>query len=284
MEIKKGSLPTINNFTCYNSHLRLVNYIIYQEYINAKRENRNDWALNASNKLKEYGIDRTPTTLISTFASIRNGTRSPIASSGFANIQSRYEKDAMYARLETYIHEYLYETFYVGLPANQLIDVAKKYDNVVACERDEVMFNFMIDLNKYIIEKDIEIENDNVFNYLNLTSKKFNVFDLDLMEAVSEERIINIAEGIKRTAMDVAVVLLVSIGGRHISIAEYKNLMPKRLIDELERDGCWRVINNPFSGKYKDVIIPMRYEILVIEKQRNLEAERIKKLWEDWDA
>lgn len=284
MEIKKGSPPTINNFTCYNSHLRLVNYIIYQEYINAKRENRNDWALNASNKLKEYGIERTPTTLISTFASIRNGTRSPIASSGFANIQSRYEKDAMYARLEIYIHEYLYETFYVGLPANQLIDVVKKYDNVVACERDEVMFNFMIDLNKYIIEKDIEIENDNVFNYLNSTSKKFNVFDLDLMEAVNEERIINIADGIKRTAMDIAIVLLVSIGGRHISIAEYKNLMPKRLIDELEKDGLWKVINNPFSGKYKDVIIPMRYEILVIEKQRNVEAERIKKLWEDWDA
>jgi len=269
--------PKIENFTCHNSHNRLMNYIILNEFVKAKREKRTDWAVRSSNWLREnFGINRTPGTILSMLSSIKNGSRSPICSSGFngkdLDPQSRYEKDAMYARFEVYIHEFLngISTFYVGLPANQLVCVAKKYDSIIACEFEKNMALYMMDLNRFVIDNpNVRVEPVNIFNYLEVTKNKFNVFDLDLMTSLTEIRIEKIVSVIKRTALDRAVVILVSIGGRHISTKEYEALMPTKFIYEIEKDGDWKIINAaPFCGNYRDLVIPMRYAITVIEREK----------------
>ncbi|MFA5048367.1 MAG: hypothetical protein WC516_05100 [Patescibacteria group bacterium] len=274
--IQEKLTPKIDNFTCYNSHLRLVNFSIYNEYVQAKREGRKDWANRATKwLLKNHGISRTPGTLISMFASIKNGSRSTISSSGFIgddlDPQSRYEKDAMYARFEVYIHEFLYnvDTNYVGLPANQLVHVAQNYNSVVACEREQNMAFYMRDLNRFIVKKsNVRVEQIDIFDYLKTTKNRFNVFDLDLMESLSAPRIEYIAKMIKRTALDRAAIVLVSVGGRHITKKEYEQLIPSKFVQELELSGVWKVINSaPFCGRYKDLKMPMRFVVLVIERQ-----------------
>lgn len=270
--IREKLTPNISELVCYNSHLRLVNFIIYSEYIQSKVEHRDDWAIRAASWLKNrYNIERSPNTLKSILTDIRNGTRNAICASGFigdVEPKSRYEKDVMYGKFDTYIHEFIKEPLcYVGLPANQLVYVSQRYDSIVACEHEKVMAMFMEDLNKFIIKnKDITVERKDIFKYLEGTSNRFNVFDLDLMEALTTERIEYIAKSIKKTAMNRSAILLVSIGGRHITMKNYKELMPGNFINELERDGVWKVINVPFSGRYKDIKMPMCFEILILER------------------
>lgn len=273
LTIREKLIPKIDNFKCYNSHLRIVNFSIYSEFVKAKREGRKDWADRASKWLCEkHGIVRTPGTLIGMLASIRNRSRSAISASGFIgddlDPQSRYEKDIFYGKLEVYVHEFLcdFDKHYVGLPANQLMYVAQKYDTVVACERDQNMAYFIRDLNRFIIKKsNVVVENSDIFDYLMATEKKFNVYDLDLMTHLTEAKIKNIVKSIKRTAAKRAVVALVSIGGRHITIKEYKTLMPEIFINEMEYEDEWCVVGN-FSGKYKDIKMPMFWEIFTIER------------------
>lgn len=273
LTIQEKLTPKIDNFTCYNSHLRLVNFSIYNEYVQAKREGRKNWAEKAAEWLREkHGIVRTPGTLISMFAAIKNGSRTAISASGFIgedlDPQSRYEKDVFYGKVEVYVHEFLcdFNKNYVGLPANQLMCVAQKYDTVVACERDQNMAYFIRDLNRFVVKKpNVLVEHSDIFDYLMATEKKFNIYDLDLMTHLTELKIKNIVKSIKRTADKRAVVALVSIGGRHITIKEYKSLMPEIFINEMECEGEWCVVGN-FSGKYKDIKMPMFWEIFTIER------------------
>lgn len=264
--------PKTGDFTCINSQLRLINFIIYYEYIQAKRDKRTDWADRAAAFLWDnYAIERSPGTLISMFASIKNKTRNAISASYFAGDlepKARYGKDLMYARLDVYIHEVLKNSrrYYVGLPANQLIYVSNKYNSIVACERDAKMFEFMTDLNKYVInDSRVAVEHTDIISYLETTDKKFNVFDLDLMEALTPSKIEQIANAIVRTAMDPAIVFVVSMGGRHITKKEYERLMPVLLETKLESGG-WKIRGEPYSGRYKDFVMPMRVEILTLDR------------------
>lgn len=276
LTIREKLIPKIDNFKCYNSHLRIVNFSIYNEYVKAKREGRKDWADRASRWLcDKHGIVRTPGTLIGMLASIRNGSRAAISASGFIgddlDPQSRYEKDAMYARFEVYIHEFLHgiPTYYVGLPANQLVSVAQKYNSTVACEREPSMAIFMRDLNRFVVKNvNVRVEPVDIFDYLSVTKNKFNVYDLDLMEALNAGRVEYISSLIKRTALDRAVIVLVSVGGRHITKKEYDQLMPSKFVENIEENHEWKIINSaPFCGRYKDIKMPMRFVVLVIEKR-----------------
>jgi hypothetical protein len=126
----------------------------------------------------------------------------------------------------------------------------------------------MCGLNKHIIKNEnVAVENVDIFKYLNSTNNKFNVFDFDLMEALDENRVKQIIDVVDKTALSRAIICIISVGGRSISSKEYKDIMPKVLINEIGNKGIWRIINKPFSGKYKDIIMPMRVEIVVIEKQ-----------------
>jgi len=276
-EIERRFTPRVKDFVCYNTHLRVVNQIIYKEFIFAKWEGRDDWAERASVRLeRDHGITRTPSTLQSMLGQIRNGTRDGIAASDFTQgfsyesiPASRYEKDAMHARMDILIHERLdgRQLHYAGLPANQIVSVARRYNTVAACEKDQKMATFMFDMNRYISQSDyVKIYNEDIFEFLERTNKKFNVFEFDMMCALDSQIIRRMARAVLKTALSPALIAVVSIGGRHISKFEYECLMPYVLIGELEKSAEWSVTNNPFSGRYKDIKIPMRYELLIIEK------------------
>jgi DNA-binding CsgD family transcriptional regulator len=254
-----------------------VNQIIYKEFVWAKWEGRNDWAERASVRLeRDHGISRTPGTIQSLLGQIKNGSRNGIAASDFTQglsydsiPSSRYEKDAMHARMEILIHEHLYghRLHYIGLPANQIVSVARAYDTVVACEKDKQMTRFMFDMDRYINQSSrVRIYNEDVFDFLERTNKKFNVFEFDMMCALNSKMIKRMAQAVLRTALSPSLIVVVSIGGRHISTYEYEVLMPYVLIGHLEKSAEWSIINHPFSGRYKDIKIPMRYELLVISK------------------
>jgi hypothetical protein len=265
----------VKNFVCFNTHLRIVNQIIYKEYIFGLWNNRKDWEFMASIRLaKEHGIISTPNTLKVNLSKIKNKNRSAIAASDFTSglsytsvPLSRYEKDAMHARMEVLEHQFINRpTYYVGLPANQIIAVSRQYDRVVACEKEYLMSKFMFDMNRYVgKENNITIHNKDILDFLKHTRRKFNIFDFDFMWIISPELIKNLALCIKRTSKDRALIAVTSAGGRKITEKRYKELMPKLLISELNKD--FSIINKPFSGKYKDHIIPMRYELLVIERK-----------------
>lgn len=278
-EIDRRLTPRVKNVVCYNTHLRIVNQIIYKEFIFAKWEGRNDWAERASVRLeRDHGITRAPRTLRSLLGQIRNGSRDAVAASDFTQgisydsvPSSRYEKDAMHARMETLICEYLdgHKLHYVGLPANQIVSILRTYDTIVACEKDPQMAKFIFDMNKYICKSPwVKVHNGNIFDFLENTNRKFNVFEFDMMCAINSKMIRRIANTTLKTALSPALIVVISIGGRHISTNEYETLMPGTLIGEIEKSGEWSVINNGWyaGGRYKDIKIPMRYELLVIQK------------------
>ena len=266
-EIERKFTPKIDNFICYNTHLRIINQIIYEECF---RTNGNKWVAYASARLiKEFGIYRADDTLERMLRNIRNGSRLGVALSSFANkMTSRYEKDVMYSKVEMLIHEHLGDDLsYIGLPANQIVSLIQKYSNIWAYEVNKDTFKFMAFLNKVMDKKAIVI-NDDIFSFIDLPcpedkSNMFNIFDFDLMCALNENIIDKIINMLNVSAKKTSIVSIISIGGRHISSKEYNNLMPilYRKINKFFN------IKTLYSGRYKDLKFPMRYELFVLDRK-----------------
>ncbi len=266
----------INNLVCYNTYLRIVNQIIYKEFIFGLWNKKKNWFVKASERLKrDHGIQIAPGTLKQNLSKIKNKTRNAIAASDFtAGISyessplSRYEKDSMHARMDALRHEFIDgPSFYVGLPANQIIAVSRQYNYVAACEQDYLMSKFMCDMNRYIGKGDnIRVYNKSILNFLKHTDMKFNVFEFDFMGIITSKLIEEMAFYIRKTSMSRALIAITSVGGRKITIKKYKELMPSLLIHYISRNEDFSIINKPYSGKYKDHRTPMQYELLVIEK------------------
>ena len=277
-EIEKRFTKRVKDFVCFNTHLRIVNQIIYKEYVCPLLEGKSNsnWYKKASERLeKDHGIFVSPATLIAHLRDIKNGKRSPVAASDFTSgfsydslPSSRYEKDALHARLDTLIHTFILEdTHYVGLPANQIVATSQKYDNISACEKDFDMYKFMYHLKDLVIKnKNVDIFNNDILYYLEQTDKKFNVFEFDFMGIITPRLVNRIANCITRTSMDTSIVSIVSIGGRKITIKDYERMMPYSLIFQLRNKG-FGLHCKSISGRYIDHKSPMRYELLVIKKE-----------------
>lgn len=280
LEIERRSVKKVKDFICFNTYLRVVNQVIFKEYIYPLLEfkSNKNWNIKASKRLKEdHGIYLCPMTLKKHLRDLINGKRLSVAASDFISgfsyknsPLSRYEKDSVYARLDLLTHLYIYEDInYIGLPANQLLYCSHKYSNIVACERNIDMARFMYKMkSEFIKNKNVDIIHGDILDYLAVTDKKFNLFDFDFMCAINSEILNKLANCIARTAMKTSIISIVSIGGRRITIKEYERLMPYSLIFKLENKG-FKIITKPFSGRYKDHKFPMRYELFTIKHLEN---------------
>ena len=263
---------------CPNTRHRIINQVIYEEFISALWSGQEMWEEVAHLRLKEYDIDVSSGVLKSYKAQIKNGSRSPISSSNFSNslfgssFSSRYGKDAMYGQFSLWEKIYLkdQEKIYVGLPANQILFINQMYgaENVFACDSDEYMIRFMVGLQEHFSNRPhANIFYGNIFDFLSDTDVKFSVYDLDLMcHANAPGLVSQTAKGIVETAQDRAVINIATSVGRWISEETYFSIMPGELIAEIEKYG-YNVLD-VFSGGYNDRIIPMKYEFLAIERRK----------------
>jgi hypothetical protein len=259
---------------CPNTRHRLINQIIYEEFILALWEKRSGWARKARRRLLEYNIDLTEGVLHTYKRQIKDGARDPISASNFSGDvfggthASRYGKDGMYGQFHMWEMFYIEGTKrYVGLPANQLLCANQHYGsaNVFACEKNKVMSRFMFDLQRHFSQPPYStIVNEDIFTYLEQTDNQFSVFDFDLMcHANSDGLVDRLARCIVRTATDVAVINIATTVGRWIDEIEYRSIMPGKLVRKIQRISDFCVFNS-CSGGYNDKVVPMRYEFLVI--------------------
>jgi len=258
---------------CPNTRHRIINQIIYEEFIAALWDRRRNWTRPARRRLLEYGIDLSEGVLVTYRRQIRNGERDPISAPSFSgdlfngSYASRYGKDGMYKQFEMWQRFYVKtKGKYVGLPANQILSITRDFgaENTFACERDEVMAAFMFDLQRYfskpphatVIKKDI-------FEYLESSNNTFSIFDFDLMcQANTEGLLERLAACVSRTARFPAIINIATTVGRWITDEEYRSLMPYELIRQLRAHGIDTI--DSYSGGYNDRIIPMRYEFLAL--------------------
>ena len=264
---------------CPATKLRIVNKVIYEEYASNNEKDNKKWAIKASERLKKHNIKISPSTLSQYKNKIILGKRDPICATSFGNeidndkCGSRYGKDEMYAKFELYQDLFLLGGVknYVGLPANQIVKISKAYNSVVACETNQKMYEFMTKVHSLLSEKDnVDIKNENIFSYLGNTSKKFSVFDFDLMCNIDSKGLIdNIAESIYNTSEQVAVVNVATSYGRKITEKKYESMMPHMLINKLVSKGL--AVPHFYSGKYNDRIIPIKYLMFVVRRMENRE-------------
>ena len=107
----------------------------------------------------------------------------------------------------------------------------------------------------------IEIFNKNIFSFLEATEKRFNIYDIDLMICLKEPIIERMAKCIEKTMDEKAIVNITSCIGRKITEKEYNDLMPQKLLDNLNCKILFK-----YSGGYCDRVIPMRFFLMAIEK------------------
>lgn len=196
--------------------------------------------------------------------------RDPVCASAFSEkspggLAARSGKETMYGQIDLLERTFLQGIglSYVGLPANQILSVIRKYgDSVRACERDRRMVRFMRFLkDRFFPESGAHVIDGDIFWYLDETEERYTVFDIDLMMYVKGSTVDQIASAVNRTAGQRAVISVASCIGRKITEAEYRTLMPSRLIEKLKL----RVLAN-YSGGYCDHVAPMRYELLAVER------------------
>lgn len=256
----------LRNWPDANARNQIINQIIFEEH--AKNYDRSIWPNVASNRLKFYGIDIAGSTLTSYKYSIISGARSAEASSSFKGLQlwPRVGKGIMYGQLDLMVSSFLDCPKYVGLPANQIVHMIQKYnDHIVACEVDDNMFKFMSAVKEIFAPySESTILKGDIFSYLEISNRKFSLYDFDLMKYMDDEYITKIADVISRTSERVSVINIASCVGRKIKDSQYRTIMPSLLIDQIRSKG-YRILQN-YSGGYSDRVTPMRYELLAIEK------------------
>jgi hypothetical protein len=262
-------LPLKNWSDAFARH-QIINQIIYEEYIMACQQKKVNWEKKAQERLEFYGINVTQSTLCNYRLQLKNGTRNALASSSFGGklyeeLGSRVGKEGMYKQIDLLVHLFLNNPKYIGLPANQLIYMIRKYkDNVVACEWDRKMFEFMRNLKgRFAPNSATQVFHGDIISYLEETSDKFSLFDFDLMQHLYEKDIKRMAGAIARTAESTIIVNVASCIGRAKTEKEYREIMPSMLIDELEECGCSTIEH--YSDGYADRVTPMRYELLVVK-------------------
>jgi hypothetical protein len=246
-----------------NTANRIINAAIIKNYI--EYDGHKDWVYAAIEELKKFNINITIPRLRQFLVGLMRNTRDDRSASNFnGKIFTRAEKEGMYRELDTIASLFVGPFHYVGLPANQLLSVCRKYNTVVACERDENMFNFMKKMSGFF-GLTVELFFGDIIDHLLTTQRKYNLFDIDLMTYANKNNLPErLAQAIVNSSDDVAVVCLVTCGGRKISTKEYNSIMPYELFNEIRMRGLDIVHSK--SGQYVDQIIPMRYEIFVVAK------------------
>ena len=161
---------------------------------------------------------------------------------------------------------------YVGLPANQIMHVAQKFGNIVACEKNPHNDRFMHDLmnnivNAFSLEKSVKIVNEELTEYLQHCDEQFTIYDADLMTYANKPGLIDaLGNGISRTMGDFAVICVVTCSGRHITDEEYKSIMPVELVESISKRVPIDIVYLN-SDRYQDSVTPMRYEILAVRRK-----------------
>jgi len=254
---------------------QIINQIIYEEYILACQQKKANWTEQAQKRLEFYGINISPSALYNYRLKLKSGDRTAMASSSFGGklyeeLGSRVGKEGMYKQIDLLVRMFLqedskYDPKYIGLPANQLLYMIQKYgNNVVACEWDKKMFEFMRNIKaRFAPNSTASIYHGDIFSYLEETDQSFSLFDFDLMQHLFKPDIDRMASVIAKTAEATAIVNVASCIGRTRTEQEYRRIMPDTLIEALQKHDCFTVGN--YSDGYSDRVTPMRYELLVVK-------------------
>jgi hypothetical protein len=263
---------------CPHTRHRIINQVIYEEFVYGLLAKELHWENKAAERLASYGIILSPQTLLMHRKKIQSGERDPACVANFSGsvgegevYTSRYGKDGMYKQFKMLIDLWVPrgQRSYVGLPANQILSVVRDYgyENVVACEKNEGMVYFILNLQRYFGKAGqyATVIKDDIFSYLDKTDKRFSIYDLDLMCHISSENLIDkLVHSISSTAMDKCVVNIATTVGRKISEQTYRLMMPGLFLDGIKKE--MNVVGH-YSDGYNDRIIPMRYEMFMLERR-----------------
>jgi hypothetical protein len=272
------------NVICPNTRHRIINQIIYEEFIRSVWFFKPAWANNVVNRLKDFNIFLSESAILNIKREIQTSKRDPISISNFSGgifdgtYASRYGKDGMYKQFKLWVHSWIdkFDWSYVGLPANQILSVNREYGsiNVHACEKNELMAKFMLSLQRHFSPAGdyAHIINADIFYYLDYTKNKFSIYDFDLMSNANSENFIEtFVDRIVKTSKKKCVVNIATPIGRKISEHDYKQIMPREFVYEISKH--MNVLGH-YSDGYNDKIIPMRYEFFALErKEKNKQLE-----------
>jgi len=256
---------------------QIINYVIVDEYL----KGRFHYAKRAMLTLREHGILTVPqksSTITELYLqSIKNrlvnGEREPAFPAYFnGEVGPRHLKDQMYAALWRTCEMVLGNEplRYCGLAAKNVEVISKKARVAHICETDPKTFKWLNKFYTLFKEADpgVKITNKDIFEHLNSVktySDTYNVLDLDLMISLNlETPLAQWANIIHKSTEKISVVNIVTCVGRGNSILQYHSLMPNFMAECFRKAGFKEV--QSYSGKYRDRIVPMRYEHFVLRK------------------
>jgi len=257
----------IRNWVDRNSRHRIINHVLFEELYSSEESL---WERRAKERLEFFGINLSEVTIRNYESQIATGGRDPVCASAFSEksangLASRSGKEIMYGQMDLLVDTFLsgHRKIYMGLPANQLLSIIRKYgSDVWACERNQKMLRFMRFLkNRFHQDSEAHIIDQDVFRFLAETKERFTIFDMDLMTFMSQAIVDKLAMVMNRTIMDRAVISIASCIGRKITEKKYRELMPLTFLDSLNLKTL-----ASYSGGYCDSVVPMRYELMVVER------------------
>jgi len=236
---------------------QIINQIIIEEYP------KQNWLARAQERLQEYNIQLSRNTLSQHRKNLQSGKRKAVFPSIFSGqMNARMEKEIVYGKIETVEDLFIKDRVYVGLPANQLIGVSKRYKEVFACENNINTLGVMRGIKSNFGLNNVEIINNDIISFLFNSQLYFSRFDLDLMEHLTTNRVIDIAHAVSGSMMNMCVCNIISCSGRTITNEQYYELL------DVFRNNISVDILHHLSGKYQDAQTPMRYEIFVLTRKK----------------
>lgn len=119
------------------------------------------------------------------------------------------------------------ERRYIGLTSNQISPVAARLAcPMIVCEKEWQKYQKLLQLASFenrTNNRRVNVACWDIFGYLSISERKFNIFDLDLMSILpTEERLCKWAKLIKRVSLDGPVLIYIANSvGRNITKEEH---------------------------------------------------------------
>lgn len=247
---------------------QIINFITVNQYL----KNKSLYGRRAAYQLKELGVKTSNANISQVMNNISNGRSRAEFPSIFNNkLSPRTGKDESYAAFWRLGEIFLdnQEWKYVGLPAHNIEIICSNIignpSNVTACELSPDTYNWMNIFYFKTKRRRPIIINQNIFNFLNETQDKFNVFDFDLCNGIRSNIDFNKwAALIYRTSEDRSIINISSMIGRRCGTEkEYREIMPQTMTEALYKGG-FNIVKN-YNDGYTDRV-PMRYCHYVVFK------------------
>jgi len=198
------------------------------------------------------------------------------------NNRSRWNKAEVYKIAGNVLRKFSVKGNYIGLSDTYISEIISTLSpqiegQVVNCEWNKSRAEMTKKHTELVNQLDSNSHSffaGDIFKKIEESENTYSIIDLDLMWCLNEEKLNKIVKGVEKAATNKCCLLLWTCYGHAITQDKYNNEMRPQLIKSLRND--FKILDHK-SLKYRDNVIPIKVEILILSRRNRKQTTKEKR-------